>query len=108
MHSLTENLDTDSPYGAFALTLTAALAHLERDQVRVRTRAGVDAARRRGVKFGQPPKLTSEQRSQCRRWKKQGLSVREIVKKVKSEFGITISHGGVQGYIRPKPPKAKT
>lgn len=28
--------------------------------------------------------------------------------KVKSEFGITISHGGVQGYIRPKPPKAKT
>lgn len=108
VHSLTENLDTDSPYGAFALTLTAALAHLERDQVRVRTRAGVDAARRRGVKFGQPPKLTSEQRSQCRRWKKQGLSVREIVKKVKSEFGITISHGGVQGYIRPKPPKAKT
>ena len=36
-----------------------------------------------------------------------GLSVREIVKKVKSEFGITISHGGVQGHIRPKPPKGQ-
>lgn len=108
IRSLTENLDTESPQGEFIINMMASLAQLESDQVRFRTKAGVEAARRRGVRFGQPPKLDAKQRAQCRRWKAKGHTVREIVKKVKSEFGITISHGGVQGYIRPKPLKAKT
>ena len=59
-------------------------------------------ARRRGVKFGQPPKTHIRAAIAMPRWKKQGLSVREIVKKVKSEFGITISHGGGAGLHSPE------
>lgn len=99
VRSLTESIDTDSPIGSFTVNLMASLAQLERDQVRVRTRAGVDAARRRGVKFGQPPKLDAKQRDQCRKWKREGKTVREIVLLVKSEYKITVSHGAVQNYL---------
>lgn len=95
--SLTEQIDTETPIGGFTLNLMASLAQLERDQVRFRTRAGVDAARRRGVKFGQPPKLDAKQREQVRKWKKT-MTVREIVARVKAEFNIKISHGAVQNY----------
>jgi DNA invertase Pin-like site-specific DNA recombinase len=99
VRSLTEQIDTDTPIGGFTLNLMASLAQQERDQVIMRTRAGVDAARRRGVKFGQPPKLDAKQRQQCRAWKRQGLTVREIVARVKSEYKITVSHGAVQNYV---------
>lgn len=108
IHSLTEHLDTETPIGAFSLNLMASLAQLERDQVTLRTRAGVDAARRRGVKFGQPPKLDSKQRAKCRAWKRQGRTVREIVEMAKAEFGVKkLSHGAVQNYVKPKPPKGR-
>jgi DNA invertase Pin-like site-specific DNA recombinase len=99
VRSLTENMDTTTPTGEFVLNLTASLAQLERDNVRLRTRAGVDAARSRGVKFGQPPKLDAKQRAQCKVWKREGLTVREIVQRVKSEYKITVSHGAVQNYV---------
>lgn len=97
--SLTEKLNTDDPFGTFAINMMASLAQLERDQVVMRTRAGVEAARRRGVKFGQPPKLNKVQRDKCKQWKRDGMSVREIVAKVKSEYNITVSHGAVQNYV---------
>jgi DNA invertase Pin-like site-specific DNA recombinase len=99
VRSLTEQIDTGSPIGSFTFNLMASLAQLERDQVVMRTRAGVDAARRRGVKFGQPPKLDAKQRAQCKVWKREGLTVREIVQRVKSEYKITVSHGAVQNYV---------
>jgi DNA invertase Pin-like site-specific DNA recombinase len=37
------------------------LAELERSLISERTRAGVKAAQRRGVKFGRKPRLTREQ-----------------------------------------------
>lgn len=97
--SLTEKLNTDDPFGTFAINMMASLAQLERDQVVMRTRAGVEAARRRGVKFGQPPKLDAKQRAQCVKWKREGKSVREIVDLVKSEYKISVSHGAVQNYV---------
>lgn len=108
--SLTETFDTTTPFGNFGLTLTAAYAQLERDGVIFRTKTGVDAARRRGVRFGQPPKLTKEQRKQCRDWaRKDGLTVREIVKRVTAEFKDgngkrikKIAHGTVHKYINQK------
>lgn len=99
VRSLTEQIDTDTPIGGFTLNLMASLAQLERDQVVMRTRAGVAAAQRRGVKFGQPPKLDDKQRAQCRKWKKEGKTVREIVGLVKSEYKIKVSHGAIQNYL---------
>jgi DNA invertase Pin-like site-specific DNA recombinase len=41
--------------------MIGVLAELERSLIRERTRAGVKAARGRGVKFGRKPKLTPQQ-----------------------------------------------
>ncbi len=52
--SLKENIDTETPQGRFILQVFAALSELERESIRQRQREGIDAARRRGKKFGRP------------------------------------------------------
>jgi DNA invertase Pin-like site-specific DNA recombinase len=52
--SLTESIDTSTPSGKFTFHLFGALAEMERDIIRQRTQAGLDAARARGRKGGRP------------------------------------------------------
>lgn len=52
--SLRDSVDTSTPQGRFLLTLLGAFAELEREVIRERTRAGVEAAIRRGAKVGRP------------------------------------------------------
>lgn len=52
--STTENFDTSTPGGKFIFYLFGALAEMERDIIRQRTRAGLDAARARGKKGEDP------------------------------------------------------
>lgn len=59
--SLTEQIDTKHPIGRAMLHMVALLAELERGLIAERTKAGVKAAKRRGVKFGPKFKLTPEQ-----------------------------------------------
>lgn len=66
-HSLTEAIDTATPIGRFAYQITNAFAELERALIIERTRAGMAAARRRGVRLGRPPKLTEDQVLSARR-----------------------------------------
>ena len=47
--------------------MIGVLAELERSLITERTRAGVAAARKRGVKFGRKPKLTPEQIAHARK-----------------------------------------
>ena len=47
-------LDTATPTGRLALTVLAAVAELEREQTRQRTRDGLAAARAKGVRLGAP------------------------------------------------------
>lgn len=61
IHSITDSIDTSTPIGEFACTLFAALAQLERDRLRERTRAGLTAAAARGRKGGRRHKLTPKQ-----------------------------------------------
>lgn len=56
--SLTENIDTTTPAGRAFLTIVAALAQMEREILSERTRAGLAARRRAGVRLGRPSKLT--------------------------------------------------
>lgn len=58
-------LDTGdkSPMTQMVLTVWAALAELEREQLRERIVSGIAEARRRGTAFGRPPSLTGEQRA---------------------------------------------
>jgi len=58
--SLTEGIDTTTPFGRFYFTM-AALAQLERDRLIERTRAGLAAAKARGRTGGRKPKLTADQ-----------------------------------------------
>jgi len=59
--SLTEHIDTETPTGRAMWQMIGVLAELERSLISERTRAGVKAAQRRGVKFGRKPKLTPQQ-----------------------------------------------
>jgi len=64
--SLTEHIDTDTPTGRAMWQMIGLLAELERSLISERTRAGVKAAQRRGVKFGRKRKLTPQQLDHAR------------------------------------------
>src|SRR6202049_652847 len=64
--SLTEAIDTETPTGRAMWQMIGVLAELERSLISERTRAGVKAAQRRGVKFGRKPKLTPQQIAHAR------------------------------------------
>jgi DNA invertase Pin-like site-specific DNA recombinase len=64
--SLTEAIDTATPTGRAMWQMIGVLAELERSLIIERTRAGVAAARKRGVKFGRKPKLTPERIAHAR------------------------------------------
>src|ERR1019366_5826098 len=59
--SLTEAIDTETPTGRAMWQMIGVLAELERSLISERTRAGIKAAKGRGVKFGRKPKLTPQQ-----------------------------------------------
>jgi DNA invertase Pin-like site-specific DNA recombinase len=59
--SLTENIDTTTSSGKLVFHIFGALAEFERDIIRERTQAGLEAARARGRKGGRPKSLTPAQ-----------------------------------------------
>ena len=59
--SLTDGIDTGTAAGRFFFHVMAALAEMERDLIRERTKAGLEAARARGRQGGRPRKLTARQ-----------------------------------------------
>src|SRR5215470_16190897 len=65
--SLTEAIDTDTPTGRAMWQMIGVLAELERSLIGERTRAGVQAAKARGVKFGRKRKLTPQQVAYARK-----------------------------------------
>jgi DNA invertase Pin-like site-specific DNA recombinase len=58
--SLQESIDTTSPSGKFQFHVFSALAEFERDLIRARTQAGLQAARARGRMGGRPREMTPE------------------------------------------------
>jgi DNA invertase Pin-like site-specific DNA recombinase len=59
--SVTENIETVTPAGQLFFHIIGAFAQFERDVIRERTVAGLDAARRAGKRLGRPPTITDEQ-----------------------------------------------
>ena len=59
--SLTESIDTTTSGGKLVFHIFGALAEFEREIIRERTKAGLDAARSRGRKGGPKHKLTTKQ-----------------------------------------------
>lgn len=59
--SITEKIETGSAAGKLIFHVFASLAEFERNLIRERTRAGLDAARARGRLGGRKPKLDDKQ-----------------------------------------------
>ena len=57
--------DTTNAHGRLMLTVLGGLAEFERDLIRARTGEGRKRAKDRGVRFGRPPKLTTNQRREA-------------------------------------------
>jgi len=60
--SLTESIDTTTPAGRMMMQMVGSFSEYEREMIRERTRAGLQAARTEGRTGGRPPKLTEPQR----------------------------------------------
>ncbi len=65
--SLTEAIDLSTPTGKLLLSVFGWLAEVERDVTLERTRAGLAAAKRRGVQLGRRHKLTAADVDHARR-----------------------------------------
>jgi DNA invertase Pin-like site-specific DNA recombinase len=64
--SLTENIDTTTSGGKLIFHMFGALAEFERDLIKERTNAGLQAARARGRKGGRPKVLTEKKVAMAR------------------------------------------
>ena len=65
--SLTELIDTSTPGGTLIFNIFGSLAQFERDLIRERTRAGLEAARARGRTGGRPASLDEKQAKEVQR-----------------------------------------
>lgn len=64
---LTDGIDTTTSAGRFLFHVLAAMAQMERDLIRERTKAGLASARARGRNGGRPTKLTEKQKAHARK-----------------------------------------
>jgi DNA invertase Pin-like site-specific DNA recombinase len=83
--TITQNIDTTNAGGRLIFTVFGAIAEFEREIIRERTRAGLDAARSRGRKGGRPRSLSDKDLKQARAL----LTDPEItVEEVARRFGV--------------------
>lgn len=78
VRALRQGIDTRSASGRQILPIWAALAETERELIRERTHAGLDAARARGRTFGRPTVLTRAKIDLVVHLRGQGHSIRRI------------------------------
>ena len=63
---LDQKIDTSTPTGKLMFTMIGAFAEFERDLINERCREGIERAKAKGVKFGRPTKLTTQQLKQLK------------------------------------------
>ena len=78
--SVSESIDTTTPGGKLFFHMMGALAEFERDLIVERTKAGMDAARRRGQHLGRPRKLNQTQLDHAKEMLEQGKSCNETAR----------------------------
>ena len=76
--SLTDGIDTTTPHGRFFFHMMASLAQMERELTAERTKAGLDAARRRGRMVGRKRRMTPSKIESAKQLLGGGMSPREV------------------------------
>ena len=96
--SVTEAIDTTTPGGKLVFHIFGALAEFERNLIRERTKAGLEAARARGRQGGRPKKKDAKQRALAvTLYREKGHSVGEICQM------MGISKPTLYAYVREQP-----
>ncbi len=79
--SLENNIDTTTPLGMVLFNMCAAFSEMERELIRERVKAGLDAAHKKGRKGGRPKALTPQKLDTILSLKKsEEFSVNQICK----------------------------
>ena len=92
--SLTENIDTSSSGGRLIFHIMAALAEFERALISERTKAGMEAARKRGSQIGRRAALTPGQIRQVIIAVRAGTDIMRLA----SKYGV--SPRTIRNYIK--------
>ena len=79
--SFQEQFDTSTPIGQAMFTIIGAMAHLERDIIRERVRAGLALAKARGTRLGRPAVRVNAQ--ELTSLKTSGLSLHEMARQLR-------------------------
>jgi DNA invertase Pin-like site-specific DNA recombinase len=88
---LDQAIDTTTPAGRFMFHILAALAEMERELIRERTRDGLAATTRRGRSGGRKRALTDEQVNYVKQLRGQGWSVGAIQDEL-AKIGTKVGH----------------
>lgn len=81
------NLGHENPFRRTMLAAFAEIAEIERDTIVARVRAGLDAARKRGVRLGAPTKISPEKQKEARELKALGHSYKVIAQRLEISVG---------------------
>jgi DNA invertase Pin-like site-specific DNA recombinase len=76
--SITEEVNTSTPAGRFYFHIIGAMGEFERSLLLERTRAGVQDAKARGVRFGRTPKLGEQQIEHARQMIAKGKHMKDM------------------------------
>lgn len=98
--SIMDGIDTCTPAGRFTFHVVAAVAELERELIRERTRAGIAAARRRGAQIGRrrvpvdiprARSLMASGKSFRQAARAMGIGTATLFRALKNDAGSTVS-----------------
>lgn len=78
--SITEGIDTSTAAGRMVFSMIAAIAQLERENLKERTKAGLKAAKKRGVRLGRPTTMNADQVRYAKSLLDGGMSKAEIAR----------------------------
>ncbi len=84
--SLKEQIDTSTPTGRFLVSIFAALAQLEREQILARQKEGIAAQKAKGIYTGGRPKVQVDKKqfeSVVRRWKAGEITAVQAMKELR-------------------------
>jgi len=80
---LKEPIDTTTPQGKMISTIFASMYEMERENIRIRQREGIEAAKENGVRFGRPRKeIDSKFLELYPEWKAKNITGKEFMEAI--------------------------